>query len=222
MDRLPTLPEGVSAWRPVIGHAFDVEPNSTAYPLVWESGLTDRLTLVWTPVPFEARYLLAQDDRQWLAASAAFLGSVKTREKNFDWRPSARLSARRRLEGALAIEGDLEAQFEIRRTGLGTGRTLGLRAGLCLEPPDGRLAFIPSIWAINESGETRVRYLGALPPSGQGAAAAGSRWRFPLALEVSYRLGRQWEAGLEAAYYRIAYDPGYVGLPVYLSVAHYW
>lgn len=221
--RRATLPEGVSQWHLILGHAFDHEPNSTIYPLYWEQGLTSRLTLIWIPLPLEARYLVHSDSKQWLVVDASFLGNVKSREKNFVWRPGVSTTWRRLLSDSIAIEEKFFYLAEVKRAEKNKfGRSIGLENGVLFQLHP-KFAVKPSLTLMNESGETQARYLGAIPDSSRGDEShLKPRWRFPVGLAAHLVLSRQFELALEVQYLRLGYGPGYQGLPVFLSLIHSW
>lgn len=223
IQRRATLPDGVSQWHMILGHAFDHEPNSTIYPLYWEQGVTSRLTLIWIPLPLEARYLIYSDDVQWIVADATLLGPVKAREKDFVWRPGMNSTWRRRLSDFLALEEKISYQAEIKRSAKNNfGRTIGLENGLLFQLHP-KFSIKPSLTAMNEEGETKAWYLGSIPDSAHGdAALLNSRWRFPLGLNMSVTLSRQFELALEMQYLRLGYEPGFRSLPIFLSLIHSW
>lgn len=223
IHRRTTLPEGVTQWHMIWGHAFDHEPNSTIYPLYWEQGLTSRLTLIWMPLPLEARYLAYSDETQWLIVDAALLGNVKAREKDFIWRPGINTTWRRRLSDSIAIEEKISLLAEVKRAEKNNfGRTVGLESGVLFQLHR-KFAVKPSLLVINEEGETQSRYLGAIPHSSRGDVShLYSRWRYPLHLNVVFNISRQFELALEVQYLKLGYEPGFRGLPVFLSLIHSW
>ncbi len=221
--RRATLPEGVSQWHLIFGHAFDYEPNSTIYPLYWEQGFSSRLTLVWIPIPFEARYLVAFDESQWVSLGLALLGSVKSREKGFNWRPALTVTARKRFSDSFAIEETLFIHSEIKRSLKNSfGRTIGLDTAFIFQITSA-IALKPVVTVMQEVGENQARYLGAVPRDALGEASqAASRIRFPLGLNAYWSLSRQFEIVVEMQYFSLGYEAGYRGLPVYLSLVHSW
>ncbi len=222
IERTRTLPKDVSAWRFIYAQSLDRERNNYVYPLYWEHGITERLTLVWMPLPFEFHYLLQKDERQSFTLGASLLGSAYARDKDFVWRPSLQVGWKRRLADRLAFEGELFGQSEVKRS---TKNTLAwdfaLRGGLQYQPFR-RLAIGASLLVLEEYGETLARYLGEVPPGNRGEESQSWRLRYPVEIDLTLTLHRQWEIQGNLQIFRFGYPAGYTGLPLYLSLVHYW
>lgn len=201
--------------------ALDSEPNAFFYPLYWEQGLSERLTFVWSPLPLQARYLIHADESQWMTAELSFFGSIYSRDKDFNWRPSLQANWRLGLGSDVALDAEILFQADIKRSPVAFARTLGVRAGAFLQIARS-LWLKPSAWVFHEEGATFMRYLGAVPPSVRGSEAGIGRWRFPFELDLGVSVHRQWEILLNVQLYALGYEAGYYGIPAYLSVVHYW
>jgi len=225
ITRRPTLPEGVSVWRPILARSIDRDPGTFAYPFQWEQGYTGRFTLVWMPLPLQAKYMFHAGEGQSAWVEAAFLGSLYARDRNFDWRPSGLVGWKRVMNGFYALDAAIFYNAEISRSAKNNfSRSIGARIGAQTQPFHSFSAGL-SLLFVNEQGRTLARYLGAVPSSNlvnMSAGAGGRRWRFPVTLDAAWMFHRQWELQASASLLRLGYDSGFTSVPVYLTVAHYW
>lgn len=220
--RKPVLPDGVAAWGPIAARGFDADPGGFVYPLHWEQGVSEKVTLIWMPLPLQVRYQIFDSESQWLATEFALLGTTYSRDRNYNWRPSLQLDHRYRLGPHFALDSQLLFQFDIRRT---SDNPVNFILGLKLLPK----VQLTSNWMIGagfsvwrETGETPGPYLGAMPSDVNGPTALGSRWRLPLEFETRWQFRPQWEIHLKSQIFTVGYPPGYFGWPMYLTLWHYW
>lgn len=223
IDRPAVLPEGVSSWSPFFARSLDPDRHSYLYPFRWEQGYTERLSLVWMPLPFQARYRLQQDDQGWWVLEGAFLGPVESRDRNFDWRPRLEIQGFRRFHESLAWTASVFGQFEVKRVAEPKlAKTWGLGSGVHVQLTD-RLALKTQAWIWNETGFAWAHYLGEIPQGNQGPAdVRQARWRYPLEAQVAWSFGPRWEASGRVIWYRLGYESGDWSAPLYLTVTHRW
>lgn len=203
--------------------AVDDQPSPYIYPAIWEHGVTDWFTLVWMPLPLEARFRIF-DNADWsFSAGAAFLGFIQSRNRNFDWRPSIQLLGRRRLNAWFALDAEFLGTMEITRDGYGNPGFLGgLRLAPWFQVAD-RLGFSVGIMPQLESGAIRSRYVGALPPGNTGPESEGGlRYRLPLTFGLVWAPFDQWELQFDTWFHRIGYPNDFTSASMFLSVVHTW
>lgn len=223
LDRKPVLPHGVTSWRALSGLALDSERNWTLFPFHWEQAISPRVTLVWTPLPFEVRFLAHSDEEQWLTTAFALLGSSYSRQKNWGWWPYFQAIYSRKLSPTVAWEEELLVQFEVRKSGEDRlSQTVGLRTSLGYQLAP-RFHLKPGAWVLNETGEIRARYVGRIPPGNTGTRSQSARWRMPLALDLSWTLDPQWEMQTSLNYFSFGYEAeGFTSGSIFITAIHYW
>ena len=174
------------------------------------------------PLPFQFKYLLFKSANTSLTLDTVLLGSLYSRYKNFDWRPSVTFSGRRAVSSVLALNAEAFLQAEIKRsTEERLARTVGMKSGTLLQLSKS-IAIIPSISIINERGRTVAKYVGELPASVEGMEFRTSRWRFPLSFDLLFSINRRWEIWLNTNYYRLNYEENYSSLTTFLTTIYYF
>jgi hypothetical protein len=166
----------------------------------------------------QARVLAYSDDRQWVTAELALFGPPQSRDRNFEWRPSLDFIWRRKLSAALALDSGFGIHAEVSRTAeKNISRAYIGRIGALWQMLD-RVAVLPSVQVMNESGSMKAMYLGEVP--------VGDGWRVPLGLEIATVLyrdqRRQVELGLQGTWFHLGYENDFTSFPVYLTLAYSW
>lgn len=217
IDRSPTVSENHSQWKPFLAYSIDSASQAEFYPFRWEHGFSDRVTLVWMPLPLQLRALLWRGESAWVTTEFAVLGPVQSRLKDFHWWPSLSFAFQKSITSDLAWGGKLYFQPEFKR-GASTRKsssTLELETSALYQASDAFYAGF-SLSLLVENGDLRARYLGRVPEPVTTAT------RFPIGVRAGYAFSRAWELELEAEIYRLGYPSSFSSIPVFLSVAHTW
>lgn len=223
MDRPLTLPKGLVAWK-VLGSAeFDrasgYDPVSRSFfsPAVWEQGVTDTFTLVWSPFPTDARFSLGKWGPWDWALEAFLMGRDFSKYKYFVWKPGLSLVGRIPWE-RLAFQVDLSFDPEL---GHATTASLVFFAGVT-----------PTIWwqihsqvALSffitlgvEQGSARARFLSDYQLLSDSALAL----RAPLGTALRWRFLPVWEIEARYRWFSLGYSSGYQSHELLAGVVHYW
>lgn len=186
VERPLTLPENLGQWK--VWSFYSNRQNWSWFPLGFEQGVTDAFTLVWLPIPIEARVRIFSDPdlRHQLAVTANLLGAVTSQTANFNWSPFVALDYRLRpLEQfrRWVIDFRLLAMLELRREAQPVATTVALDILPRLQPWDWFwIALGPALWI--EAGAPRSFYWGSAPNDGQGM-------RVPLVGQVGLSLSNR-------------------------------
>lgn len=220
--RSEILPKGVASYYLIAGIGLNSDSDSDAYvfPIYWEHGVSERLTLVWMPLPLGIRYLLSAEARRWTWIEGDLLGYVYAQQRVFLWRPSASVTHKWLFSDKWGAHLGLFLKTEVDRGPFSLSPTLGARFGAETQPFDW-LFVSASLLPMVEKGETRASYLGGAPASSLGHDSP-SRFRLPLEFRLSVQKSMRWKAEARLTVYRIGYESGYLGLPLFLSVSHFW
>jgi hypothetical protein len=222
LQRNEILPEGVSSYHFISGTPLTGESSFFLFPLYWRQGVSKKVNLVWMPFPFEISYLLHHDNEsQWTWIDFDFLGYVYARQDVFIWRPTLSLHWKQSLTSDLGIKIMALAQTEVNRDPFRLAPTLGPSFGLEWQALN-VLLIRSALMVFYEQGETKARYLGTLPPSVVGPQAEQGRWRMPLQLSMIFQTSQRWQIRTELNIFRFGYDPGYTGLPLFVSFVYFW
>ncbi len=223
IDRDFTLPAGVTSWKTLLGFAIDPEPSPFFYPAQWEQGLSDVFTLVWMPLPLEARLRLIKTEEFTLSLGAAFLGQIQSRNRNFDWRPTMQVLGRWKTGRDWALELEALSVVEVTRDPFGNPGWLGLvRVSPWWQALD-RLGVSAGIGAQVESGAIRSRYVGGLPGGSVGAESEqGLRRHLPLFFAMEAVPWDSWALRAEGWSYGLAEETRFLSASCFLSVIHTW
>ena len=206
-----TLSQGLSSWSPILTAARNTialaESSSAAifYPFYWEQGLTDKLTLIWFPIPLAARYSLSRDRRQELAIAGNLIGEPYYRGWDFDWSPYAELLTKHRVSEDVAIKTKLLAQADIRKAGDLLSGAVSWEAGPWFQLSYA-IAVRPYLEPTLEFGNPRARYLGSLPPEDPHFR----HFRMPIGMDVSLTFSSQWNLSTDFRLLRVNYPEGYI------------
>lgn len=216
IDRTPTLPKELSIWKPFVSASLDSERQFEVYPFRWEQGLTDRLTLVWMPLPLQFRYLIHQGNQFWIATDFALLGQVQSRLKDFDWWPSFSISSQLKLSQVMAAQFEIFVQPEFKRgRDHNSSQSSELKSGVLLQVND-RIALNTTLSALYESGEVRARYPGEVPMD------QGKKIRYPISVKAFYSFNRNWELELDYKIYSVGYEKSFISTPIFFVLTHRW
>lgn len=115
VERPLTLSESLAQWK-AWSFVSSAQPWGW-FPLGFEYGVTDTLTLVWLPIPIEIRWRAYSDAlrEKQLTLSFNILGAVTSQTQNFNWSPFARADFRWRPLGWFALDTALGFVGELRR-----------------------------------------------------------------------------------------------------------
>lgn len=195
------------------------QTSTLLYPLIWEQGIADDWTLVWSPFPLDLRYQIHRSEEQVVGAGFSFMGSPRARFSDFVWRPAFTLYQRRALAGGISLEAEALFQPEIHapREHAPVAWTAGFWTGPLFQLAEG-FALSPRVQAYAEADEPGARYLG-LRPSG---AKGGSVWRFPLGVWAGWLVARQWEVDGEYVLSVLGYSGGFQSHQASVAVVHFW
>lgn len=197
IDRPYTLPEDVNSWGTYLTGVFDRSNLKSThgfaiFPFNWEQGLSDRLTLVWSPLPLQVRYQAYRDSVSFLGIYFNLLGPTYARGYDFNWSPTLHLTYRRKLTSIFALQGTLIGEPEVKsKQAVGNG-TSGLQLATWFQVVE-RLAVAFKPHFLWESGDPRSRYFGELPPD----RSEKSRFLFPISAEIEGVLSRRWQVNFE-------------------------
>lgn len=219
IDRKPVLPEGVSTWKPLMGLGWGEENRSFIYPFLWEQGYSPYFTLIWMPLPLQFRALLYEKEGlYWLTLEAAFLGSLESRDRDFDWRPEVQLLNQYRIHPQIALRSEALFQSEIRR---GSENIFSYTTGMTI----GTLWQTTSFLSVNlevgflyEQGLTRARYIGYYNTDETNPP----RVRYPVFFDFRAVFTSQWEVSLKGEIDYFGYSGVERGGSAYFSVAYSW
>lgn len=172
------------------------------------------------PVPLGFRYLLQSDPQSWTWIDVDSVGYVYAQQRVFLWNPSAAITHKWLYSDEWGGHLGFFSSAEVDRDPFGLSPTLGIKAGLDTQLI-GWLFLSGSFLPMLERGETTARYLGSAPASSRGRDS-GTRIRFPVELKVAVQSRVQWKAELKLYIYKLGYESGYLGLPLFASMAYSW
>lgn len=214
IDRPYTLTKGTALWKVsvTISRDFDI------FPFYWEQGLTDDLTLVWFPVPFEVKYQLQRNRRLRIGAALNILGPLNYRNADFTWSPYLQGNLRFFLSSRLAIAMDPLFAAEVSRSGNGISSTMALPLGPLFQLTD-QLSLQPRIELRLESGNPRDWYLGTLPPHEQSKSFHS---RTPIGMSLNWQFLSAWEFEGDYTFLKWGYRNGYHNHQLFLNLLYFW
>jgi hypothetical protein len=217
IDRSPTVEATRAEWKPFFAYSVDSEAQSELYPFRWEHGFSERITLVWMPLPLEIRALILREEDFWLVGEFALLGPVQSRLKDFHWWPSLSFALQKKFNANWAWGVKLFFQPEFKRGASTRKNSSSYEIEFSVLQQASELISIGFCFsALWEQGDIRARYIGRVPdPTNQSI-------RFPLGARLSYALSRSWELELKAKIYQIGYSSDFSSLPLFLTIAHTW
>lgn len=216
VERPLTLLEDLGQWR--VWSFFSNRQNWSWFPLAFEQGVSDAFTLVWLPIPIEARVRLYADldRRHQLALTVNLLGAVTSQTANFNWSPFLALDYRLRpLESLhrLIVDFRWTAMMELRREVRPLAATFVLEALPRFQPWDWLwFAAGPSLWW--ELGAPRSFYWGASPQD-QGAL------RVPLSMSLGLSLWNRLDFDNRVSWLTLGFPEGFSQLQWASSLA-FW
>lgn len=191
------------------------KPFVQALPLNWEQGLTDHVSLIWTPIPVQLKWQYWRTQDAYLGFYVNLLGRTWSRVKDFDWSPILSTTLRKKLSKRFATELSVSAEvdFKLKQT---ANWTLGSQVGILYQVADTWMtAFHLDILA--EKGSPRSRYLGTLPFE----RSDGVHYLYPLNFSVVGSLTEQWELDATCRYIALP-SLHYRSYEVFLSLLYYW
>lgn len=211
-DRPYLVSADTAAWRTTLSWGSAPESSVAAFPWEWEQRIGN-WSLVWKPIPFEARFMAHLEPQRMIGLRFNILGEPYYRSGDFNWSPFVEVEWRERLTLDRGLRTVLLLNPEIRRSGDPFNLTAELRSGPSFQL--GAWLWLHPHMAIRpEVGSPIARYLGTPPP--QTAGAPGSlnwRWRFPIGAEARIRLpdllglgglSQGW-LGVDATWYHLGY-----------------
>lgn len=210
VDRSPLMPAGVSSWR--LLSTYGGGPL-TVFPLYWDQGLSENVTLVWFPLPFEAKVRVVKTDTLDAALSLNILGATYFRADTFDWAPWLKALGRLRVSRNFVVDADVGLTVELRRTDPAVNPTLGF--GFHPVWQWGHLATALDLGLLLEWNAPRGFYLGTIP-----AATGTPSLRGPLGVSLYWMALKQWE--LEGRYTLLGLGYTTTAHQGSLSVRHWW
>jgi len=197
IDRPYTLSSGLNTWKTINTAVFDSTASQSfsgagVFPFNWEQGLTDNLTLIWTPIPLQFRYQFYRNSTSFVGLYFSLLGPTYARGYDFNWSPTLNFAIRRKMSEYLAIEGTIIGEPEINRNNPLGASTYGVQWATWFQASDNwALAVKPHfLW---EMGDPRSRYFGQLPPGRDGA----SRAVFPIYFDIEGMIFARWQVNVE-------------------------
>lgn len=222
IDRPYTLPDGVATWRTPIVTWYEKD-NTDSYfippipvPLLWQSSLTDNLTLNWSPFPLSLSHQWFDSGAHLLGATyglgvgyATDLGWLFTGSLSFYYRQ--RLAKQWALETTPSITGTYLTKVSPTRWAFGVGV--------------GPLWQVTETFTLSPKAAIRVQegfrentFAGELKVTQSNA----TRVVFPLSLTAEWSFDRQWDASLNYVYSRLGHDRGYESHLGTLTFTHFW
>lgn len=167
IERPLTLPEGLALWR-AWSFVSSAQPFSW-FPLGFEHGVTDDITLVWLLIPVEIRWRAYSDTsrEKQFALTFNILGAVTSETQNFNWSPFVRVDFRWRPTHGFAFDAAIACVGELRRE----AQPFAATGILELRPrfqPWSWLWIAPSLALWSEWGAPRSLYWGPTPASATG------------------------------------------------------
>lgn len=225
IDRPYTLPEGLANWKTVWIFASDQENGRDEnrrtffYPFVWEHALTEKWTLVWSPMPLEARYQIRQTKDRTTGISMNLLGFGYSSLKDFVWRPSLDTFERIKLGESTALLANFVIQPEIRPQAEDRNPwQISLKVGPAIQLSS-VFAVVPRFKILVEKGDAGAHYLGSEPPRADDKSIY---WRLPMGLETFWKIHRQWEIQTEYVWTRVGYQNQFETHQVLIGSTYYW
>lgn len=204
MDRPYALPLDLAFWRPLTVWGLSNQTGTAratdvgVFPLAFELGVSETLTLIFTPLPLQLRWQPLRWDGGWAGLYFNVLGPLYTRLVDFNWSPKLELRARQKLLPWLALEAAVSNETELSTKAPQYSTTFG--------PEFGLLAQILDFWAVGASvtaaieyGDPRSRYLAELP---RGRVGSGLLPTWPLRFETQVFVAERFQ--FEAAYQWLA------------------
>lgn len=216
VERPLTLPEGLGQWK--AWSFYSNQQNWSWFPLGFEQGISDAFTLVWLPIPVEARVRLFSDaERQHqLALTVNILGAVTSQTTNFNWSPFVALDYRLRpgVESRpWIVDFRLMAMLELRREAQPVAGTFALEIQPRIQPWSWIwIAAGPSFWL--EAAAPRSFYWGSTPNDGQSL-------RVPLSASLGFSVFNRFDFENRLVWLRFGFPQGFSQLQWATSIA-FW
>jgi hypothetical protein len=212
-------PEDRSAYRFILMRPLESSGELSFFPVYFEQGYTENLTVIWAPIPLHFRYRFLTREKWSFYTELAFLGLATAREKDFNWRPFLSVQAQFQWFPRLQLGLELHDTIDIKRGGqTSIGNMLSMRLKSRAIP-----ASFLSIegWTdlVLESGQVRARYPGALPPDVDDRT---SRFRVLFGLSATLLPVPFFELRADLDLYAFGYTGGYWSLPFVFTSSIYF
>jgi len=222
IDRPYTLPERLMSWKTLFTGTTDrtdskgYSPQYQYLPFNWEQGLTDNLTLIWTPLPYQVRWQVYRTPESFFGLYGNLIGRTWSRTDDFNWSPIVSGTYRRKLVEWFAFEGTLTIEPDVRRAATPSW-TIGPEFGALFQVAD-PLMVGAHIAFLGEWSDPRARYLGTLPVN------RFMEWRLltPVTAEIHWNIIQRLQLEAQYQYLQSPVAGGYYSHNLYLGTTLFW
>ncbi len=212
VERPLTLPDSMGEWK--VWSFLSNAQSWSWFPLAFEYGVNDDLTLVWLPIPIELRWRFFRTAEQELAATLNVLGATTSQTQNFNWSPFVRVNSRWHISHWLALDSHLAWVAELRRETTPVAVTGVLGVAPRLQPWRWMwISLLLETWL--EFGAPRAMYWGAEPTW----AAPGPNLRVPFGGVLGFSLWNRLELENRLTVLTLGFGNGYLQLHWSASLA---
>lgn len=208
-----------SAYRFILIRPLESSGELSIFPVYFEQGYTEDLTVIWSPIPLHFRYRFLTREKWSFFTEFAFLGLATAREKDFNWRPFLSLQAQFHWFPRVHLGFELHDTIDIKRGGqTSLGNMLSFRLKSRVTPAS-FLSFDGWADLVLESGQVRARYPGGLPPDVDDPS---NRYRVLFGLSATLLPVPFFELRGDLDLYALGYSGGYWSLPFVFTSSVYF
>jgi len=191
-------------------------------PIFWEQSYSDKITLVWDPLPFRLKYQPYRDERNVTGIHGGLsYGKGFSVSNQFFWNFGLFYKRLLNDDNAFVLGLDYNRPVRTAEEGdvdydeneiYGTGFKFGMMFQL-----DDNKAITPALTIVRMKDYSRHSLTCA-----QKAAGTSTRTIVPIGFDFHWSISKRWNFSMEYSYYDIGYDNDYFGHKLYYVLSRYW